>query len=556
MTPILQLLAPELLLAAVACVLILMGAIKAPAARRLAPIIAILALAGAIDVTVCNASAATAFDAHNTVRVFDFANYIRVIVAGVGIPLMLLCWPSDADAMGGPSVQYGRDGCEFFGLMLLAITGVMMVAVANDIILLFLGLELASIPGYILVSMSRPQAVAQESAVKYFFLGALSAALMLFGFSYLYGATGSTQLIGTVDVPGLIQKLAAPGHLLGVWEMLGIVMVLLGLCFKIAAVPLHFYVADVYQGAATPIAAFLAFVPKTAGMVAILKLLFIAGGPLWAVPSTLAKLLWIIAVLTMTAGNVLALMQQNVKRVLAWSSVAHSGYMLVGVAALLMNERGLLASNLVSVTADSPAVREPLQGILFYLPAYGLMTLGAFAVLMLVPGRSSRAAMTAETYDEITGAGRRHVGLGLAMAVCCFSLTGMPLTAGFLGKFYLIRPVLWQADQTSQYHTALIWLVVIMVVNAAISAGYYLRIVATMFLRNDAAGRNTSGATAVRVPGRAVRIALITAVAGTLILGTTMPLIEQLMSQQIRSAATIEPTPRPTSPIAGEAPVR
>jgi NADH-quinone oxidoreductase subunit N len=223
------------------------------------------------------------------------------------------------------------------------------------------------------------------------------------------------------------------------------------------------YAGDVYQGAATPMTAFLAFVPKTAGFVALIKLMYAISGNSWLAPETVVKLIWVLAALTMTVGNVLGLLQFNIKRVLAYSSVAHTGYMLVGVAALIS-------------TADHNIQTEALSGVLFYLVAYGIMNTAAFGVLMLLPSRLNHPATSAETFEDLAGQGRKHVGLGLAMAVACFSLTGLPLTVGFFGKLYLIKPAL---------HAGLNGLVIVLVINAAISAAYYLRIVAAMFLRPE-----------------------------------------------------------------------
>jgi NADH-quinone oxidoreductase subunit N len=319
-----------------------------------------------------------------------------------------------------------------------------------------------------MVSISRPNSVAQEAGVKYFFLGALSAAIMLFGFSYLFGATGTIYLHGGTDASGVFlsgvdSAIGAARGNLTPWQMLAVVMLILGFTFKMVAFPLHVYAADVYQGAATPVTALLSFVPKAAGFAALLKVLYAAGGSSWSLPPQIGELLWWISVLTMTCGNVLGLLQQNVKRTLAYSSIAHSGYMLAAVAAL--------------VTAGQTATQYQvlaLSGILFYLLAYGLTNVGAFGVLSLLPGRTNEPGSSAETFDEIAGTGLRHVGLGLAMSVSCFSLIGIPLTAGFMGKVLLIRPAL---------QAGLSGLVVILVINSAISAAYYLRIVATMFLR-------------------------------------------------------------------------
>ena len=239
----------------------------------------------------------------------------------MAILFVFLAWPTNENFTGNAALDVGYEVGEFFALMLLAVAGIFLVASANDIILLFLGIELASIPTYIMVSISRPLPVAQEAGVKYFFLGAMAAAVMLFGFSYLYGTTGSTSLseIGKNFHPGLGEGESA-------WQLLAFIMLMMGFSFKLAAVPLHSYAGDVYEGAATPVTAFLAFVPKTSGMVALIKILLLVVGSSYTTPDLLIKLLWVVAVLTMTFGNVLGLLQANIKRVFAYSSVAQRIY--------------------------------------------------------------------------------------------------------------------------------------------------------------------------------------------------------------------------------------
>ncbi|HEV2295566.1 MAG TPA: NADH-quinone oxidoreductase subunit N [Tepidisphaeraceae bacterium] len=544
--------APELLLCAVACVLFLLGVSSRAAARRVAPVIAAAALLAVFGWQVMATEAsATLADQYQTFRVFEFATYIKMLAAGVGVLFVLLAWPTNREATGNSALDFGADAGEFFGLMLLSIAGVMLVAGANDMILLFLGLELASIPTYIMVSISRPLPVAQEAGVKYFFLGAMSAGIMLFGFSYLYGTTGTTSLheIATrfsesarLDT-GATQTLTA-------WQQLAVVMLIAGFAFKIAAVPLHFYAGDVYQGAATPVTAFLSFVPKTSGFVALIKLLFVISGGAWESPEVVQKLLWVMAVLTMTAGNVLGLLQFNVKRVLAYSSIAHTGYMLVGLTVYAVT----------GVGADANVKQSALQGVLFYLASYGIMNAGAFGVLMLLPAREDRGlglgraktlpATSAETFEDLAGTGRRNVGLGLAMAVCCFSLIGLPLTVGFFGKLFLIRPALDAAH--GEDRTWMIWLVVITMINAAISAAYYLRIVATMFLRPEptdlaaesepptsTGGGETSGTGAALARPMPILIAIGLSVFGTLLFGA-LPPATQVLDLRASSAANIE----------------
>lgn len=521
---------PEIILTVAACALFLMGVSPRAATRRLTPIVALAALLGALigQYWFWAWGDKVLSDPSNTVHVYQFAAYIKILAAAMGILLVLLAWPGNADATGGSSLHFGQEAGEFYGLMLLSIAGVFLVAGSNDIMLLFLGIELASIPTYIMVSVSRPLAVAQEAGVKYFFLGAMSAAVMLFGFSYLYGTTGTTKL-------DEIQRIftSTYGHWTP-WQMLAVVMLIAGFAFKMAAFPLQVYAGDVYQGAATPVTAFLSFVPKTSGFVALIKILFAVGGQDWRVPVQIQELLWVIAVLTMFFGNVLGLLQFNIKRVLAYSSIAHSGYMLVGVTALVTG---------VSEIEHASALR----GVIFYLTAYGVMNIAAFGVLILLPAREPKAATSAETFEDIAGLGRRHVALGLAMAVSCFSLIGIPLTIGFLGKVYLILPAL---------HAGLIWLAVLTMVNAAISAAYYLKIVAAMFLRPEPQPFSPVAAQAAAPPQyqtAPVALAVLLSVLAVLGFGIVLPMADGL-SGSAQAAARIEPLGPISPPLVSAAP--
>ena len=494
--PLLTALAPELVLIVVACALFFLGTVHKAAPRRLSAMIALGTLAIVFvwqGLAFLNDPSAPAVAyTFNVVRVGGFSAFVKAMVAGVGAVLVLLAWPGNRNATGSASMDFGEDVGEFFAMGLLSLAGVFLVASANDLILLFLAIELAAIPTYIIVSISRPLPVAQEAGVKYFFLGAMAAAVLLFGFSYVYGATGQIRL----DlIEAELDKLRDPATngwgppTASTWLVLGLIVLLVGFAFKIAAVPFHTYVGDVYQGAATPVTALIAFVPKTSGFLAILKVLAAVGGPHYAVPPVVVQTLWVVALLTMTFGNVLGLLQLNVKRVLAYSSVAHSGYVLVAVTALVTAGPELLAragtdpAAIASAKVNAAAVQQSaIVGVLFYLATYGLMNAGALGFLMLFPTRAHTAAgdharplaTTAETFEDLAGLGKNHPALGLGMAICCFSLTGLPLTVGFLGKIYLIAPAL-QAKMP--------WLVGLTLLNAAISAAYYLKIVATLFVR-------------------------------------------------------------------------
>ncbi len=514
---------PEIVLCIGALLLMLMGVSMKASTRRAAPVVAILAL---IIAGVSQLSKVTGSGPHddlrwNTVHIYEFARYIKLLSSAIGILLVLLAWPSNRDATGGPAHHFGAEAGEFFGLMLLSIAGIFIVAGANDIMLLFLGIELASIPTYIMVSISAPRATAQEAGVKYFFLGAMAAAIMLFGFSYLFGTTGTTRL-------DLIAEHIGAQSALTTWQILAIVLLIAGFAFKMAVVPLHFYAGDVYQGAATPVTAFLSFVPKISGFVALLKVLFAVTGGTWHIAPEIVKLLWILAALTMSVGNLLGLVQVNIKRLFAYSSIAHSGYMLVGVTALVS-------------TADYEIQSTALQGILFYLTAYGLMNIAVFGVLILLPSRLNQPAMSAETFDDIAGSGKEHTLLGLAMAVSCFSLIGLPLTVGFFGKFYLILPA-WKANLT--------WLVVILVINAAISAGYYLRIVNAIFLGAESTGpryRQQPASTGPIHRPVPVLVSVGVSMVAVLWLGIVWPATTRLLNRTA-TAAHIEPAV--SSPIA------
>ncbi len=518
-------LAPELMLTGIACILFLLGCSNKRASRQMAPFLALIALVFVLVPIFARRSMPHLDSMDSSVVVDGISHFIRALTPIVAILLVLLAWPTNRDQTGNSALNYGNDAGEFFALFLLSIAGLMLVSVSNDLIVLFLALELVSIPTYIMVSISRPLAAAQEAGVKYFFLGAMSVALMLFGFSYLFGSTGQINMprIGAV----LQQSISSTGNL-AAWQKMGLLLVILGLAFKMAAFPLHFYAGDVYEGAATPVTAFLAFVPKTAGFVALIKILAMAGGADFALlPKQFVWLLWALAALSMTVGNVLGLLQRNVKRVLAYSSIAHTGYMLVGMAALA--SMGAIA----------------LSGVLFYLAAYGVMNTAAFGVLMLLPSRDG--AGSAETLDDLAGQGRRHVGLGLAMAVACFSLIGIPLTVGFAGKVFLIVPAL---------RGGMTILVVVLVLNAAISAAYYLRIVASMFLR-PAPSAEQEGALIISAPIAPVRHPVLLAVRAsvllTLLFGTVPQATELLFKQAQDAARLTEPTTQPAEPAVASA---
>lgn len=376
--------------------------------------------------------------------------FVRVVsLIGTAV-LVLMTWSETTDSLAG----------EYYGCLLLIAAGVNLTAAANELIVLFLALELISIPTYVMLYLARNDRPAQEAAVKYFLLSVFSSAFVLFGFSYLCGQTGTTNL------PAMLDAYSRTGMGLPILGLIAVVFIVSGLGFRITAVPFHFYAPDVYEGTSTGMAALLAFVPKIAGFVALIRVLglVVSGGvePALALDFRVPLLIWILAAITMTLGNVLALWQNNLQRILAYSSIAHAGYMLVG-----------LASAPMLFALSGPNAPGGVPAILFYLVAYGAMTLGAFGVMSLL----STSGRRVQSVDDLAGLSQTHPGLALALSAFLFSLIGLPLTAGFAGKFMLFFGAL-EVPQT------LFWVLAgIMAINAAIGAYYYLRIVGVMYLR-------------------------------------------------------------------------
>jgi len=460
-------LVPEIIMLATAFVVMIIGLSPNRAIR--------MATAWLAAASLVAAGAAVLFaDQLGLPAVPPIAMFVKLAVIGVGLLLLGLAvdTPSEThdEPAEMPTAVRGRNldvalvsRGEFFGFFLLSLVGAMLCVSSGDLIWLFLALEMTSLPTYVMVSISRERIEAPEAGVKYFFLGAFAAAIFLYGFALMYGATGTTMYtpLGGDELVGITKVFAEQG--VSTMGMLGLLLAIAGIAFKIAAVPMHVYAADVYQGAATSVTAFLAFVPKTAGFIALLGILAIVGWPLDAVGGAygqaLVWLLWVMAVATMFLGNTMALRQTNVKRVLAYSSIAHTGYMLVG----------LVAGPGGSTAAGDPFVRNGIAAVLFYLVVYGIMNAGAFGVLGILKSKGEDA----ETYDDLAGLARRHPGLAAVMAVCVFALAGLPPIIGFWGKLYLVG-----AAVSAGY----IWLVVLLVIASAIGAVYYLRIIGTCFL--------------------------------------------------------------------------
>ena len=328
---------------------------------------------------------------------------------------------------------------EYFFLILVACSGMMFMASGTHLITIFLGLEILSISLYILAGIRRDEPFSLEAAFKYFLLGAFASAFLLYGIALVYGITGTANLY---EIAGAIAAQGLSNPLLTV----GLVLIVIGFGFKVALVPFHMWAPDVYQGSPTPIAAFMAVGSKAAGFAALLRVLMIA---LRSQVGDWSGLLWILAVLTMFVGNIIALSQSNIKRMLAYSSIAHAGYLLIGIVA--NNDMGG-------------------AGVLFYLTAYTFMNLGAFGVVIAL-GKFGEENLEITDYQ---GLGFRRPLTALAMTVFMFSLAGIPPAAGFMAKFYIFSAAV-KAGQ--------IPLVIIGVVNSMISVYYYLRIVVFMYMK-------------------------------------------------------------------------
>ena len=365
-----------------------------------------------------------------------------------------------------------RLSAEYLGTLILLVVGLMLTGAAGDLVLLFVSLELISIPTYVLLFLGRADRQSGEAAIKYFFLSVLSTAMLLYGFSLLYGAAGSTSL--SVIAASFEADAAAGGA--SAFAPAALILVLAGLGFKIAAVPFHFYAPDVYQGTTNANAGVLAVAPKIAGVVVLVRLVAVA---MPGLERQAWQVLLILSLLTMTIGNVSALWQKNIRRMLAYSSIAHAGYMLIGLSAgLAMADAG----------GD---VREGAAALLFYLLVYVFATLGGFAVLAALSSPGHELSRV----SELAGLARRRPLLAGAMAVCLFSLTGLPPLAGFWGKFALLAGALsaaWQAGGSAASGW-FITLAVVTVLNAAISAAYYLRIVGVMYFQEESAAAPHEG---------------------------------------------------------------
>lgn len=457
---------PELLLLAAASVILLFAFTRKIDA--FAPVIAALGLTGALLLALGQWSSPGT----------GFAGMVTVDRFGVGIKILCLLASSLSLLLAYRYLQHkGIERPEFYALLLISTFGMIVMGNSTDLVVLLLGLEIMSVPLYVMAGFHKRSLESNEAGIKYFMMGAFSTGFLLLGIAFLYGAAETTNLQRILTDFSYIANRST------LYLYTGAALVLVGFGFKVAAVPFHSWVPDVYQGAPTPVTAFFSVAPKAAAFAALLRAFNYGLGPM----PELSSLFWVLAVLTMTVGNVLALRQENLKRMLAYSSIAHAGYVLVGIS------------------AGGP---EAVSAALFYLVAYMLFNVGAFAVLIQVEtGTGGKADIV-----DLAGLSRSSPYLALLMALFMFALTGFPPTVGFLGKLYLF---------SAAYQAGFIWLTVIAVLNSFVSVYYYLRVIKVCYFDSvevAPAGMKVSPSLAI--------VLLVSAI-GTLLFGLLpQPLLE------------------------------
>jgi NADH-quinone oxidoreductase subunit N len=356
---------------------------------------------------------------------------------------------------------------EYYVLLLCSVIGMMFMTSSLELLVIFIGLEIMSISSYILVGMRRGEARSSEAALKYLLLGAFSTGFLLYGISLLYGATGSTV------IPEIIYTLNQPGGASNPLAIVGVSLIIISVGFKVAVVPFHMWTPDVYTGAPTPVTGFMSAAAKAAGFAMLVRIL-LTGVPLEA--EQWSNLLWIISVLTMTVGNLMALQQSSVKRMLAYSSIAHAGYVMVAVTV---------------------GTSSALSGILFYSCAYAIMGTGAFGILT-IPCKGK----TPDTFEDLAGYAKQRPFLAFLMTLFMLSLIGLPLTGGFVGKLQIFSAALEEGW---------VWLTIIGVLNSGLSVYYYLRVVVYVYMREseateEAPEAQTSGFAVAGLIGSAIAV--------------------------------------------------
>jgi len=482
----LTLILPEVIVAVAGVIVMLVDAFTGRRRRDATAALSVVALLAAGAATIWlwiqSPSVTSAFNGMIVLDELRLSFTIIFVIVAILTILIASIWIRGEDLPAG----------EFHSLLLFATSGMMLMASAGDLVIVFLGLEILSIATYVMAGFRRSDTRSNESSLKYFILGSFASAFLLYGIALIYGATATGP-----DQPGTtnIALIAARANqsLYPPLLFAGIAMLLVGFGFKIATAPFHVWTPDVYEGAPTPVTAFMAAGPKAAGFASFMRV-FLFGFPIVTAASTAgyAHQAWvgalaIVAALTMSIGNVVAIVQNNVKRMLAYSSIAHAGYALVGFVA-------------AGAAADSAQRDAALTSVAFYLLTYAVMNMGAFAVITIIARKDDQR----NNVDDYNGIGFSSPVLAFSLSIFLLSLLGMPLTAGFMGKI-----VVFSAAVKQGY----LWLVIIGVLNTAVSAYYYLRLIIVMFFRDREMAWE-----APRIPA-AVAVALILTIVGVFYLG-------------------------------------
>jgi NADH-quinone oxidoreductase subunit N len=431
----LQTILPLIFLTSWACLLLLVTVLSQMARPGLIPLLTAIGLL--ITGVLLVPQFGLEVEAFNGMLVLDgFATFLNILLVVGGLLTVGLSY----DYLQRMGMARG----EYYALMLFSISGMMLMAMAADLIVVFLGLELLSIPLYVLAAFGRPEPRSEEAGLKYFLLGAFASGFLLYGIALVYGATATTSFTGILAAVqiGLDQPL---------YLVLGAGLILVGLGFKVAAVPFHMWTPDVYQGAPTAVTAFMAVGAKAGGFAALVRT-FVVAFP--SISEQITPVLWVITAATLLIGNLLAIAQNNVKRMLAYSSISHAGFILMAVVAY----------------GNDAARFDVVASALFYLLAFAFASFGSWAVVMALEQRGGRGL----EFKDYAGLGRKYPGLALAMAIFMLSFTGVPPTLGFAGKFFLFRAVL---------EGGYVSLAVVGMLASLISAYYYLRLVVVIYMQ-------------------------------------------------------------------------
>lgn len=489
--------APAVVMALGACLLLMVDVLFIPRERKIVTAwlsLGVVVVSFVVNMITFNESG-TAF--MGAFVADSFTSIANLIVLATGFISILL----SIDYVKRAGIERG----EFYALILFSLAGMMFMSSANDLVTIFVSLELLSIPLYVLAAFRVPDVRSEESGMKYFILGAFASAFFVYGAALVFGATGSTSLPAIFSG---VQNIVATGGSSSFLLLLGAGLILVGLGFKVAVVPFHMWTPDVYEGAPTPVTAFMSVGAKVGGFGALLRIVLVAL-PTFMLKDELAstawqQTFWLVAAATLILGNFVAIAQTNIKRMLAYSSIAHAGYIMMAVAAA-----GTLGLGL-----------DAARAALLYLMAYMFTNLGAFGVAMAIEKNDGSGT----SLEDFVGLAKSRPGLAAMMAVFMLSLTGIPLTAGFIGKWYVFKAVL---------DANLIPLAVIGVLTSVVSAFYYVRIIVNMYLR-EGDGDKAEGATEY------VNWAVYVAFAGTLVMGILPFLVTSLTDNMFLAASIVK----------------